>query len=287
MASSKNIAVLITSYNRKQKTLDCLQRIYQQHLPKGYTLTVHITDDASTDGTPEAITQHYPQVKLYGGTGSLFWAGGMRYTWRKAMEAQPTYYLLLNDDTLLYTTAITTVLETAISQAQPSIVIGSTVDAETGQQSYGGNRLLAGGRWKSTMVPATDHAIHCDFGNANILLVPATVVELIGILSESYTHGLADYDYTLNAKKAGFNILMAAGFLGTCKDDHGNNWKSNNVTLKQRIAYLKSPKGLAYHEYLLFIKHHFPLSYPAAFCKLWLKTLFPFLWDVFKNKQVA
>lgn len=287
MKTFKNIAVLITCYNRKQKTLDCLQQIYHQQLPEGYALTVHITDDASTDGTPEAITKQYPQVELYAGTGSLFWAGGMRYTWSMAMESKPAYYLLLNDDTLLYKTAIATVLKTANSEATPSIVIGSTVDAETGLQSYGGNRLATAGRWKSTMVPATDHAVHCDFGNANILLVPASIVNEIGILSAGYTHGLADYDYTLKAKKAGFNLLMAPGHLGTCKDDHGNNWQSHNVTLKQRIAYLKSPKGLAYHEYLLFIKSHFPGSYPAAFCKLWLKTLFPFLWDAFKNKQVA
>ena len=287
MNTSKNIAVLITSFNRKQKTLDCLQRIYQQQLPAGFSLTVFITDDASTDGTPEAIIQQYPQVQLLAGTGTLFWAGGMRYTWSKAMESKPGYYLLLNDDTLLYNNAIATVLQTAISQAAPSIIIGSTVDEETGLQSYGGNRLVSVGRWKSAMVPVRDHAVPCDFGNANILLVPANIVENIGILSEGYTHALADYDYTLKAKKAGYSVLMAPGFLGTCKDDHGNNWKSANVPLKQRIAYLKSPKGLAYHEYLLFIKRHFPTSYPAAFCKLWVKTLFPFLWDAFKNKQVA
>ena len=98
MEPTKNIAVLITCYNRKQKTLDCLQRIYQQQLPEEYSLTIHITDDASTDGTPEAVRQQYPQVQLYTGTGSLFWAGGMRYTWRKAMESKPAYYLLLNDE---------------------------------------------------------------------------------------------------------------------------------------------------------------------------------------------
>lgn len=287
MDTSKNIAVLITCYNRKQKTLDCLQRIYQQQMPDGFTFTVYITDDASTDGTPEAIKVQYPQVQLYDGTGSLFWAGGMRNTWSKAMAGNPDYYLLLNDDTLLYNTAFATVLQTATSQANPSIIIGSTVDEETGLQSYGGNRLAAGSKWKSTMVQATDQVIPCDFGNANILLVPATIVKAIGMLSKDYTHGLADYDYTLKARKAGFNLLMAPGYLGTCKDDHGNNWKSQNVTLKQRIAYLKSPKGLAYKEYLLFIKRHFPNSYPAAFFKLWLKTLFPFLWDAFKNKQVA
>ena len=104
------------------------------------------------------------------------------------------------------------------------------------------------------------------------------LINKIGFLSNSYTHSLADYDYTLTAKKVGFDVLVAPGFLGECKDDHGNNWKSSKVSLKDRIKYLKSPTGLAYKEYLIFIKRHFPASYPSAFVKLWLKTFFPFIW---------
>ena len=76
---------------------------------------------------------------------------------------------------------------------------------------------------------------------------------------------------------------MAPGFLGSCVDDHGNNWMPQKTSFKQRIQYLKNPKGLAYKEYLQFIRSHFPLSYPTAFCKLWLKTFFPFLWETFKK----
>lgn len=116
------------------------------------------------------------------------------------------------------------------------------------------------------------------------MLVSKQVVEKIGILASHFTHCLADYDYSLKARKAGFPVAIAPGFLGKCVNDHGRNWKSQSTTLKERISYLKSPKGLAYKEYLRFIKDHFPLSLPSAFCKLWIKTFFPFLWDTFKNK---
>ncbi len=115
------------------------------------------------------------------------------------------------------------------------------------------------------------------------MMVPREVVKKIGILSADYTHSIADFDYTLRAKKAGFNVVVAPGILGHCTDDHGNNWKSSGVSLKDRIRYLKSPKGLAYKEYLHFIKLHFPSHLPVAFFKLWLKTLFPVVWDKFKR----
>jgi len=40
---------------------------------------------------------------------------------------------------------------------------------------------------------------------------------------------------------------------------------------------LYSVKGLAYKQYLHFIRKHFPLYLPQAWLSLWLKTIFPFL----------
>lgn len=272
------IAVLLTTFNRKEKTLTCLRSLQQQSLPAGVSLEIFLTDDASSDGTPEAVKNLFPEVHLFNGTGSFYWAGGMRYTWRQALLSAPDYYLLLNDDTTLTENAIAVLLED--ESETPSICIGST--ASEGKISYGGWKRSSRWFWKSERVHDQDQYTDCDFGNANIMLIPKAVVEKIGILAEHFTHSLADYDYTLNAKKSGFGVRVAPGFLGSCTDDHGNNWKSANTTLKERIAYLKSVKGLAYHEYLRFIRDHFPLSYPSAFCKLWMKTFFPIIWDRFK-----
>lgn len=277
------IAVLLTTYNRKEKTLSCLRSLKQQVLPAHTNLEIFLTDDDSKDGTAAAVKQFYPEVNLFNGTGNFFWAGGMRFTWKKAMTVTPDYYLLLNDDTLLHENAISVLLATSESMSGPSIIIGSTADSSTGQLSYGGWKLKTNKFWGGERVYDDTNSKDCDFGNANILLVSKGVVERLGILADHFTHSLADYDYTLKAKKAGFAVSVAPGFLGHCTDDHGKNWKSQNTSISQRIAYLKSPKGLAYKEYLRFIRDHFPLSYPSAFVKLWAKTLFPFVWDRFKR----
>ncbi len=282
------IAVLLTTFNRKQKTLACLESLKRQVLPADFSLKIFLTDDASKDGTAEAVKSAFPEAEVFNGNGSLFWAGGMRNTWRQALASNPDFYLLLNDDTLLKENAISILLQTEEyiknKGLKTAIVVGSTADDETGKLSYGGRKLNANGTWDGgTFIHSETEYVFCDVANANILLVPAKIVKAIGILSDQFTHGLADYDYTLKAKKAGFTLVVAPGFLGTCIDDHGNNWKSANTTLKERIAYLKSPKGLAYKEYLGFIKEHFPKSYTSAYIKLWMKTLFPIIWDRFKK----
>ena len=282
-----NIAVLITTFNRKEKTVACLQKLNEQKLPADVHLTVYLTDDGSKDGTAEAAAIAYSNIRIFHGNGSLFWAGGMRKSWSEAVKENPDFYFLLNDDTILFDNTIIALLHTYkeanAAYNKPVIVIGSTKNGK-GKTSYGGRKLTSAKKINSSaLIENNETYAECDLGNANIMLVPREVVKSLGILSDKYTHGIADFDYTLSAKKKGFPVVVAPGILGFCEDDHGNNWKSANTTLKERIKYLYSPKGLAYKEYLYFVKKHFPSHYPEAFSKLWLKTFFPFIWDRFKN----
>lgn len=275
------IAVLLATRNRRDHTIACLQRMQQQTVAGAVQLVIHLTDDGSTDGTVEAVRQQFPSVKIYKAGGDLFWAGGMRNSWTEAAKEAPDYYLLLNDDTVLNNDAVAMLLNNPSPEA--SICIGSTRDPATGERTYGGRKLTAKYSWKDDVVVYSDtDYLPCDVANANIMLVPKAVVEKIGILSAAYTHGLADYDYSLSANKAGFAVLVAPGYLGTCVNDHGKSWKLK-TTLRERIAFLKSPKGLAYKEYMVFIRRHFPLSYPSAFVKVWMKTFFPFIWETFRK----
>ncbi len=47
------IAVLITSYNWKEKTLRCLKTIAEQKDLTGMELSIYLVDDNSSDGTTE------------------------------------------------------------------------------------------------------------------------------------------------------------------------------------------------------------------------------------------
>ncbi len=278
------IAVLLATYNRRDKTLTCLQSLFNQQLKDDTLLEVFLTDDASADGTPQMVQEKFPSVNLFKGSGSLFWAGGMRNTWKEALKSRPDYYLLLNDDTILNDNAINALLSynETHSDQKPAICIGTTKDKISGEISYGGQILYSKNSVKYYTSFSDTEYLECDMANANIMLVPAGVVTAIGILSDRYTHSIADFDYTLRARKAGYKIIVIPGIIGFCTDDHGNNWKSADTTLAERIKYLKSPKGLAYKEYLYFIKQHFPAHLPAAFIKLWAKTLFPVIWDKLK-----
>ena len=89
------IAVLITCFNRREKTLQCLRLISSQKTRPNIETNVFIVDGGSSDGTPEAIQKAFPKVKVKVEEG-LYWAGGMREAWKMAAdEGDYDYYLLL------------------------------------------------------------------------------------------------------------------------------------------------------------------------------------------------
>jgi GT2 family glycosyltransferase len=281
-----NIAVLITCYNRQEKTIACLNGLFGCQLPTNFTLNVYLVDDGSTDGTGRLVNKLFPSVNVLYGSGQLFWAGGMRFAWNRARKDNPDYYLLINDDTDLKDDAIVRLLKyyRIKGSAADTITVGSTLDRDANEVSYGGRILFNKRRVNSYRAYSEYEYLECDLTNANILLVPSFTVTKIGILSDKFTHSIADLDYSLRAKAAGIKSIVVPGILGYCQDDHGNNWKSSVASLAERIEYLRSPKGLAYKEYMYFIREHFVLSVPEAFVKLWLKTLFPILWTKFKKQ---
>lgn len=287
------IAVLLTSFNRKQNTLDCIKSIYDQTAFQENEISIFLTIDGSTDGTTEAMKELFPDVNLFFGDGNLFWAGGMRFCYENAIKIKNDFdfILLLNDDTTLFPTAFEKLLKDYQSlDSNESILVGCTQGKNARLENdftYGGKILL--NNYDSTskfILPNNKSPQICDLGNANIMLIPAITIKKIGFLSERFTHGIADYEYTLRAKKQGIKSFISSNFLGICHigDNQVKNWKNSKTsTLKERLNYLHSPKGLAYKEYLFYIKTYFPYYFIHAWIFLWLKTLFPILWDTLKS----
>lgn len=279
---NSSIAILITVFNRKEKTLSCLRSIYVQEGFEDYDIDIFIIDGGSRDGTPEAIKAEHPNVHVSVHDG-LFWAGGMRQAWREALDYRQDYdyFWLLNDDTILYPQCLKTLID-AEKMFPNGLYIGATCDSKTKNYSYGGIKLQNRNYSKGNIVIPNGKYQQVDMGNANVMLVSRTAYDQLGAFCTAYTHGIADYDYTLRAVDKKIPVILAPEYCGECTDDHGNNWLPQNRPLKERIKYLYSPKGLAYREYLYWIKTFFPKEYFSAKLKLWGKALFPVIWEKFK-----
>ncbi|MBD1936052.1 glycosyltransferase family 2 protein [Microcoleus sp. FACHB-68] len=249
------IAVLITCFNRKQKTLASLEALFNQVLPPEVSISVYLVDDASTDGTAEAVRQAYPAVKILHGDGNLFWNGGMRMAFEEAIKEDYDYYLWLNDDTLLEPEAVNVLLTTShrlASEGDTAAVIAiSTRDPETGKFTYGG---MLQSRWWHPLnldpLPPSQEAQPCDTICGNCVLIPRQVVERVGNLDPAFVHYAGDWDYGLRAKQQGCTVWIAPGYLGTCSQNPKPAQRTE-AQLRQELNKVGQPKGLALQDVIL------------------------------------
>lgn len=287
---NKEIAVLLTCHNRKRKTLACLQSFFAADKPNNYRFKIYVVDDGSTDGTADAIKAFYPAIRVVVGDGSLFWAGGMRLAWKTALnEKEYDAFLLLNDDVLLKKDFLCNLIATeefALKEdGKTGIYSSATIDGVTKEFTYGAYNVTKHlFKMRIHFVVPTNAPEPCQLTNANILWISKETVDAIGILDNNYTHAIADFDYSLRAIEKGIPVYLTPHLGGLCSNDHSINQEIVDAPLKERIAYLKSPKGLSYNEYLYYIRKHFPFFLPIEFTTLWFRTLFPKMWVKLKNK---
>jgi GT2 family glycosyltransferase len=228
------------------------------------SLSVYLTDDGSTDGTALAVREEFPEVNILQGTGVLFWAGGMRNSWNEALKGDFDGFLLLNDDTIVNDTVFN-VINKSVKKcynkySKNSILVGSTFDNETKIFSYGGYNYINKFKATYTKVLPSNHIQACELGNANIMFVHKDVVSQIGILASCYIHGVADFDYTLNAVKNNIPVVVMPGFLGGCSNDKKNKTEkiTELKTFKERYTFLMSPLCFAFKDNWYFQSRFFP-----------------------------
>jgi len=289
----ENIAVLLTSYNRKGKTINCLGSLYKaiEFSNHDIDFDIYLVDDGSTDGTSKAVSMNFPEINVIKGSGNLFWAGGMRLAWVNALSRDKDYdaFLLLNDDVVLTANFLADILDTHSFclkyYSQSGIYVSSTKDPDNLKISYGGVLIKNRGiNIRKLRIIPSEKPVPCSMANANILMVTQAVVNKIGILDPKLIHRFADYDLTLTASKQGIPVLVCPGIGGYCRNDNENDWLTAKTSFKDRIKYLYSPKGLGYNEQIYYLKKHFKFQFPYYFIMLWLKTFFPVIWDRFKKK---
>lgn len=283
----KNIAVLLTCYNRKVKTLSCLRTLSDTYKLSGSNInvTIFLTDDGSTDGTRQAVESQEYQFDVYvlTGTGDLYWNGGMINSWNAALK-QREYdgYLLLNDDVIVLPSfwyEIEQADNVSLTEfGKRGIYVGSTYDPKTQHFTYGGFNFTNKITLKDvSVIPDGMTYQTCQCAHGNITYISKDVVDKMGIFCDEYIHGGTDHDYTYLAYKAGFPILVLPNYAGMCENDHKEDGYADffEMPLKERLSYLRSPFGFNLHNTLLLQKRCFPYRYPFVWLMGYLKALFP------------
>jgi GT2 family glycosyltransferase len=244
--TKSSVAIVIPVFNRKQFTRDCLISLTHQTRPAERIVVV---DDGSTDGTKEMLKAEFPDVIVLSGDGNLFWTAAINLGIRHALNMGVDYIMTLNNDTVASATLVSNMLEGA-SKDGHALIGALDKDVSTKKPYYGGE-LFDWKTGKSTylldVLPAPEQrGLHeVSLFPARGLLIPRKVFDVIGLFEEKkLPHYMADYDFTLMARRHGFRMYCNYdAVLYTYPSEGGDHKIRRKKSLKNYFNHLFSIKG--------------------------------------------
>jgi N-acetylglucosaminyl-diphospho-decaprenol L-rhamnosyltransferase len=121
-ARPPELTIIIISYNTRALTLKCLETLYANTSDTHFHTVVF--DNASGDGSAEAVEAAFPQVEVIASPNNLGFAQANNVV---AAQATSDWLLLLNPDTEVQSGAVERLLAFAKLQPQAGITGGRTV----------------------------------------------------------------------------------------------------------------------------------------------------------------
>ena len=202
------VYVIVLNWNGKEDTLDCIESLGKVDYGNFRILVV---DNASTDGSAEAVRESYPDVAVIENPENLRFSGGNNIGIAEAMSSGADYVLLLNNDTTVKANFLGRLVSAAEGDQKRGIVgakiyyhddmqkiwyAGGKVDFARGDISHRGIRCVDDGEFD--VAGETEYVTGC------CMLIGRSVIERIGGLDEEYYIYTEDVDYCYRAREAGY-----------------------------------------------------------------------------------
>ena len=281
--------IIIPCFNRRAITLGCLRRLKETGASAGFRVLV--VDDASTDGTAEAIAQEFPEVEVLHGGGELYWTGAVELGMRHAISQGASCCVWLNDDLVVGDDSIKSIVKLALEKQ--AMVTGQGIirllDSELWyfwiiMKSKYGLKLLEPKREVSGPVAV-------DTCRGNMVAIPRAVVEKIGYPDGlNIPHLAGDSDYGLRATAAGIPCLLlpSAIFyeLEVIRTDN-QSWLHSNKPVAEIWKAAVAKRGVLYPRMVIVYNlRHWGLRGAAVIVKDFSRLIFIILLKLILPQRV-
>jgi GT2 family glycosyltransferase len=199
-------SIVVPVYNNLAYTLDCLRSIAACGDATRYEVIV--VDDASTDGTQEAL-QRVPGLRYL---RNAFNSGFIRSCNSGAAQARGKWLLLLNNDTLVQTGWLDSLLETFARYpdtglAGSRLLYPDGTLQEAGCVVFSDGRAGNYGRLDAALDPRYSCVRETDYCSGAALAIPVSLFSQLGGFDERYLPAYyEDADLAMRVRAAGFKV---------------------------------------------------------------------------------
>lgn len=246
--NSPTVSIIIISYNTKQLILNCLNSIEKYEANTPYEII--IIDNGSTDGSTEAIKQHFPQVELI---QNIHNEGFSKANNQGIQHSKGDYILLLNSDTeFTQADTLKRIIDIHSQHTDVGAIVPKLLNSDrtpqpsayhfptilTASQQY----LLKQPDTYSKYLPNQEQISVVDVAVMAAFLIPKEVIESIGTLDEQYFMYFEDFDYCRRISSAHLKIYYTPQV--EILHHHGASGKRSEEQLQRLTTSSKQYHGL-------------------------------------------
>lgn len=199
------------NWNGREDTLTCLASL---RAIIGDPPKLICVDNASSDGSAEAILERFPDVELIEAAGNLGFAGGNNRGISRALELGAEWVVLVNNDATVAPDVIDAFRESARRFPQAGVLAGKVYYREPPDRVwFAGQRVFPklgySGRargWKRRDRRRYARPIETGRAAGALMAVSAAAAEAAGLMDEGLFLYVEDVDWSLRIRRAGFKI---------------------------------------------------------------------------------
>ena len=231
-------AVVIVTYNVRELALACLRSLGEE------AGEVFVVDNASQDGTVEAVREAWPAARVIANPGN---EGFARANNQALREARGEHLCLLNPDTEVRPGALRRLQEALEEDPRLGIVGPALLNPDGSLQSAGQafptRAALLGGavpwtrRARGPRRRAADGTpVECDWIVGACMMIRREVLEQVGLLDEAYFMYGEEKDLCFRAKQAGWKVAC----LPEAEVIHYGGQSADQAPVESYLAFLDS-----------------------------------------------
>jgi GT2 family glycosyltransferase len=257
--SLPKVSILMLNFKGYEVTRDCLYSLRKIDYP---CFEIVLVDNGSGDGSSERFELEFPEVRLLRNATNLGFPAGNNVAIRDALERNPDYLLLLNNDTHVAPDFLSRLISVAESDGKIGLVNPKILHFEPDDRIW-----FAGGFYKPWQsfgvvrgvnrkdVGKFNKTCEISFATGCALLVKTQVVQRIGLLDEVFFLGFEDMDWSVRAIQAGYKAFYVGSSV---------IWHKISYDTKKNLG--KPVKDFySTRNSLLFARKHIPARYWPLF----------------------
>lgn len=261
-----DISIVIVNWNTKGLLLDCLASVYA--LVRDVTFEVFVVDNASSDGSVEAVRAQYPQVNVIQNEQNL----GFATANNKALRImQGKYALLLNTDAVVTEGAIARLFRYMEGHGDVAMSCGQLLNADGTKQNSLANfpsllTLLANETLLRILMPKKFPSKRRDYLApipvesciGACLMVRKEAMDAVGLLDERYFFFMEETDWAFAMHRAGWKSCFVpdARIYHLQGQSAGHNVRARIMFYQARYQYLRKwfPRSWPLHGLLVVVR---------------------------------